>query len=78
VELDPWVFDFTTLPCFFFTFVVLLAVLVVDAVPEALEAELVVVDDSSVFTFRPLSEVVVVLLDCESEDSHEKCNMLRE
>jgi hypothetical protein len=69
VELDPWLFSFTTLPCFFFTVVVLFAEFVVDAVPEASEAELVAVDDCSVFTFRPLSEVVVVLLDCESEDS---------
>ena len=59
---------FTTLPCFFFTFVVLLEELVVDDVPEASEADLVAVDDLSVVTFRPLSDVVVVLVDCESED----------
>jgi hypothetical protein len=68
VEFDPLVLAFTTLPCFFFTFVVLLEELVVDDVPEASEAELVAVDDLSVVTFRPLSDVVVVLVDCESED----------
>jgi hypothetical protein len=66
VELELSVLAFTTLPCFFFAFVVLFDVLVVDVEPEGSEAELVVVDDLSVFTFRPLSEVVVAVVDCES------------
>lgn len=68
VALEPLVVAFTILPCFFFTFVVLFALFVVLVVPEASEAELVVVDDSSTTTFRPLSVVVVVLVDSESED----------
>jgi hypothetical protein len=54
------------LPCFFFALVELLEELVVDVEPEASEAELVVVDDSSVFTFRPLSLVEVLLVDSDS------------
>ena len=68
VELELSVFAFTTLPCLFFAFVVLFEVLVVDVEPEGSDAELVVVVDLSVFTFRPLSEVEVAVVEVESLD----------
>jgi hypothetical protein len=69
VELELSVLAFTTLPCFFLAFVVLFEVLVVDVEPEGSDAELVVVDDLSVFTFRPSSELVVaVVVEFDSLD----------
>lgn len=67
-ELDLSVLAFTNFPCFFFDFVVLFSVLVVDVVPEGSDTESVEVEDFSVVTFRPLSEVVVAVVVEESLD----------
>jgi hypothetical protein len=56
VVLDLSVVAFTTLPCFFFPFVVLLKLLVVEVVPAGPETDL------STTTLWPLSMVVVAVL----------------
>jgi len=65
VEVVPEsrVVDFTTLPCFFFTFVVLFAVCVVEVVPAGSDVVFRVVVVSSVVTLRPLSRLVVTVVD---------------
>ena len=65
-ELLSLVADFeTTLPCFFFVFVAVLEVLVV----EPAGSELVVVVADSVARFLPLSLVTVVLLESVELDT---------
>jgi hypothetical protein len=68
-ELDSCVVCFTTLPGRFFTLVVVFELRVEEVVPVASEAELVEVEDLSVVTRCPSSDVVVLLVVvCESVD----------